>query len=335
MKKVIFSLLILFTLSSCWPEFLSKDKDGKFLDEVVRLDEFNSEYDDYNSNISSNKGGLSHLLFSSKRGKKDFFNLVYFPVEFTYDDGLHLQIYKPKAGHQTGYFDLYGSSPSLAAKVNGDFNVLGPKTVSFHADFPYYTSEPDMLVLFYADDSEGNLDIKYVQNGNTTGIEKLDFLNSDKDDAYPSFSSYGNKIYFCSNRGGDFDIYEASIPQTETMPVTLESLVKPKTFTLRKMDELSSVYQDKCPYFYDNTMVFVSDRPGGKGGFDIYYSVLTDGKWSAPVNAGDRINTEHNEYRPLLPHMDSFTYNLMLFSSDRPGGKGGYDLYMTGLNKKY
>jgi len=36
----------------------------------------------------------------------------------------------------------------------------------------------------------------------------------------------------------------------------------------------------------DSLMVFASDRAGGFGGFDLYYSRLQNGKWSAPVNFG-------------------------------------------------
>ncbi|MCF0052507.1 hypothetical protein LXM25_20725 [Dyadobacter sp. LJ53] len=79
----------------------------------------------------------------------------------------------------------------------------------------------------------------------------------------------------------------------------------------------------------------MSDRPGGVGGSDIYYSKLEGDKWGAPVNAGQRINTAHDEYRPILPAQGHFNYHLLIFSSDRPGGKGGFDLYMTGLIKKW
>lgn len=331
MRNVILLLAICFLVSGCWPLNSFKDRNGKFLDEVVRLDEFNSEFDDYNSNLPSNKSGDLHLLFSSKRDRKDFFNLVYFPAQFSY--GKRLELKPGRASHSNYYFDTYGAFSTLATRVNGDFNVLGPMSLSLQRDFRSYPGIKNDLALFYADDSEGNLEIKYLKNRANSEPVKVDLLNSEKDDAYPSFSYLGDKIYFCSNRAGNFDIYEVSIPRTDTSRITFENLVKPKVVTLRKMEELSSPYQDKCPYFYGNTMVFVSDRPGGRGGFDIYYSKLKDGKWSAPVNAGSRINTTSNEYRPILPSLLHFNYSLMIFSSDRPGGKGGFDLYMTGLDE--
>ena len=82
-----------------------------------------------------------------------------------------------------------------------------------------------------------------------------------------------------------------------------------------------------------DVMVFTSDRPEGYGGYDLYYSLLENGTWSDPVNFGSRINTLHNEFRPVLKYFyyEDFTNDFMLFSSDRPGGKGGFDLYYVGI----
>jgi hypothetical protein len=91
---------------------------------------------------------------------------------------------------------------------------------------------------------------------------------------------------------------------------------------------LSSDYDDKCPFIDSDIMVFTSNREGGEGGFDLYYSLLEDGSWTAPVNFGPEINTEYDEYRPIVFSFDSFK-RLIIFSSDRPGGQGGFDLYMV------
>jgi hypothetical protein len=82
-----------------------------------------------------------------------------------------------------------------------------------------------------------------------------------------------------------------------------------------------------------NTIVFTSNRPGGYGGFDLYYSVYSNGQWGKPVNFGNKINTAYDEYRPIATSIDGFDNNFMIFSSNRPGGKGGFDLYYVGIEK--
>ena len=99
------------------------------------------------------------------------------------------------------------------------------------------------------------------------------------------------------------------------------------------MDIINSTYHDKCPYTDGELLVFASDRPGGFGGFDLYYSRRNGDTWSEPVNFGQRVNSEYSEYRPVIMMFYEFQNDLMLLSSDRPGGKGGYDLYYVGIAK--
>ena len=70
--------------------------------------------------------------------------------------------------------------------------------------------------------------------------------------------------------------------------------------------------------------VFVSDRPGGKGGRDLYRTVLLpDGTWSEPLNLGSRINTPGEEESPVL----SADGRFLVFSSNGHQGMGGFDLF--------
>ena len=79
-------------------------------------------------------------------------------------------------------------------------------------------------------------------------------------------------------------------------------------------------------------MVFVSNKPGGYGGFDLYYSILENGEWTSPENFGADINTEFDEYRPILfDEGVDYTRHMMIFSSNRPEGMGGFDLYFVGV----
>lgn len=74
------------------------------------------------------------------------------------------------------------------------------------------------------------------------------------------------------------------------------------------------------------TLYFVSNRPGGIGGMDIWFSKLKeDTWWSEPINMGDKINTPGNEMSPFI-HFDGKT---LYFSSDGRPCMGGLDIFMS------
>ncbi|MFI5129666.1 MAG: tetratricopeptide repeat protein, partial [Chitinophagales bacterium] len=71
-------------------------------------------------------------------------------------------------------------------------------------------------------------------------------------------------------------------------------------------------------------LFFASDRPGGSGGFDIWYASLNnDGTTGEPINAGTAINSTADEQAPFY-HNSSTT---LVFSSNGRQGMGGYDLF--------
>jgi flagellar motor protein MotB len=70
------------------------------------------------------------------------------------------------------------------------------------------------------------------------------------------------------------------------------------------------------------------DRPGGMGSCDIYFSSLKNGKWTEPVNLRSPVNTSSWESQPSI----SADGRTLFFSSSRPGGFGGKDLWLSRLN---
>jgi hypothetical protein len=90
---------------------------------------------------------------------------------------------------------------------------------------------------------------------------------------------------------------------------------------------------DGCPFISRDgkSLYMASDRPGGLGGIDIWVSSRkrVDDPWGAPVNAGAPVNSPDNDFCPTLAR-DGHRF---FFVSNRPGGCGGADIYVTRLRK--
>ena len=94
------------------------------------------------------------------------------------------------------------------------------------------------------------------------------------------------------------------------------------------------VYWDSQPTIASDglTLYFASDRPGGFGGVDLYFTRKDPrtGVWSVPMNLGPQINTGGDEKTPFI-HSDSET---LYFSSDGHFGFGGLDIFFVRKNEK-
>lgn len=74
------------------------------------------------------------------------------------------------------------------------------------------------------------------------------------------------------------------------------------------------------------SLVFTAcGRPDGQGGCDLYLARFEKGRWLPPVNLGPPINTPAKETQPAL----SADGRQLYFTSDRPGGSGQLDLWVS------
>ena len=318
------ALLASLLFTACREERLKINYElGIFPDSVIALAGINSQYDDYNTDIEAARiTGGRPLVFSSNRQSNG--------GEFDLTHGMIWYLF----GQTTGYFQIDADMTAdtfldrLTSSFNDGGNQFGP--------FRFFNSRNGLEYMAVATQTPGNgLDIVYgsyipvyTAPPVIEGPVAATVFNSESDDAYLSLGTTLDTAFFCSDRDGDFDIYMLRRPSGETLD---EWFVSPPAATA-PADSINSDYDDKCPFVRGRYMVFTSDRPGGLGGFDLYYSVFRNGKWSSPVNMGPGINSESNEYRPVLGIDLKFENFFLVFSSDRPGGKGGYDLYFTGLD---
>ena len=157
-----------------------------------------------------------------------------------------------------------------------------------------------------------------LSNNNFTDFKPYITLNSENNEGTPSFSDDGKFMVFTSCemdfKNNSCDIYFSQ------MKDNLWS--KPRKFD----DNVNSAFWDSQPFMYDGTLYFVSNRPGGVGGRDIYYSVIKeDGSFSKALNFRE-VNTKHEEVSPVVN--DAIFY----FSSNRDNSYGGYDIYLLDNN---
>lgn len=298
-----------------------KFPDGTFPDTVaLNIEGLNSQYDDKNSNMYI-LGSAFPIIFSSNRGSSGGqFDLV--------EGGIWLQF-----DQSTGVFDMGGeiiSDPfftALIGKANTAGNDFGPYSL-------LSSSEGYEYLLISSQNGTGDLDLYYLKNLPRFGSDVPDIsgpfpaklLNSDFEDTYFCFDFNQDSAYFSSNRDGNFDIYL----HQRSGGIALDTWLNQDFSASIMVDSINSTYNDECPFISRNIMVFTSNRPGGYGGYDLYYSVFKNGKWNSPVNFGEPINSAGDEYRPLLGYHPNFTNNFLVFSSNREGGKGGFDLYFAG-----
>lgn len=90
------------------------------------------------------------------------------------------------------------------------------------------------------------------------------------------------------------------------------------------MDNASTMHPALSPD--GQKLFFASDRPGGQGGMDLYFVEKEGSGWSKPSNLGFAVNSPNNEVFPFLT-----TNDTLYFTSDKIGGMGGLDLYMSVL----
>lgn len=144
-----------------------------------------------------------------------------------------------------------------------------------------------------------------------------DSVNSKRSEYYPSFTIDDSTFVFTRHEEGIRETFMMSRRNKDgfgfAVPINGQLNEEPSKGAI-------NISQD------GEWLIFAGNFPGkGYGNFDLYISYNTPQGWSAPINLGENINTEFWESSPSL----SPDKNALYFSSNRPGGYGGKDIYVS------
>jgi len=147
-------------------------------------------------------------------------------------------------------------------------------------------------------------------------------VNSPSLDGTPSVTADGLSLFFNSQRSGGYGHYDIWVSTRQTTddpwgePVNLGP-----TINTSSLDGNTVISPDGL------TLYFTSNRPGGHGGWDVYVTKRSTASdpWSTPANLGPPFSSSASD------HGISMTADGLsaFFGSDRPGGFGSGDLYMS------
>lgn len=156
-------------------------------------------------------------------------------------------------------------------------------------------------------------------------------VNSPYNDAGPAMSKDGLSLYFGSDRPGGFGSFDIWVSQRNSLeapwslPTNLGAIVN--TGDIENVPALS---RD------EHWLFFNSNRSGGFGGNDIWVSyrghVKDDFGWQPAVNLGANINTSFTDQGAGYFENDEVGAPLLFFNSDKPGGMGAADIYVSQLS---
>ena len=173
------------------------------------------------------------------------------------------------------------------------------------------------------------LDLFFLETSNPSKFSSPELLkgkiNSKYNDGPVTFNKEGTEAYFTRN---NFENRKAkkNIDGIVNLKIYKASLVGDEWTNIESMPFNSDIFSNGHATLSSDglTMYFVSDRPNGVGGTDLYFSSFKENKWTQPVSLGNVLNTPGDEMFPYL-HNDTILY----FASDGFAGLGGLDIFYS------
>lgn len=268
--------------------------------------EINSKYDDKNPCVTADG---TRLVFTTRRPET-----TNDPTDVEGDGKYFENIYTATLDSASRNFAKAGSvSSSINTKAHDAVTSISPDGKQI---FIYYNDNK------VAEKRGGSVFVSKVANGKWKAPESLGKpINSSYWEGGACVSADGKRYFFTSERKGSFggsDIW------------MVEKISKSEWGTLVNLGtEINTVYDEGGMFLAPDgkTLFFCSNGPGSMGSYDVFKTVYSKGKWSAPVNVGYPINSSGKEGQLTMSADGRYAY----VSSNRKGGFGEADIYKIDL----
>ncbi len=145
-------------------------------------------------------------------------------------------------------------------------------------------------------------------------VQEVPFNSEDYSVGQPALSADGKQLYFVSDMPGTIggtDIFVVDI-------LGAGSYSSPRNVG----PTINTIGREMFPFLTENKLYFASDGHAGLGGLDVFESIF-DGTFSAPVNLGQPLNGQRDDFAYIVDETTQKGY----FSSNREGGMGDDDIY--------
>lgn len=174
-----------------------------------------------------------------------------------------------------------------------------------------------------------SIDMNLISTKENTKTDIVNFkdINSPMHEGSACFSRDGKDIYFTKTVKGKKD------SKTNGILYTLQIYYSKMDSTGKWSTPISAFEFNSMEYsvghpslsYDEKTIYYMSDKPGGFGKTDIYYSIKQqDGKWGKPINAGNLVNTFGYELFPYITESGK-----LYFSSNSHPGMGQLDIFSS------
>jgi outer membrane protein OmpA-like peptidoglycan-associated protein len=238
-----------------------------------------------------------------------------------WDENLYLSQYRDY---------LWQSARNIGSPVNTRYNE-GASAISPDGQMIVFTSCEIMRGMGYGAGRSGygSCDLFYTfRNGESWSPPKNlgRPVNSNLWESQPAFDADGKTLYFVRGipeRGGTIANADIFFTQLNDKGQWSDPIALGPNINTSGNEEGVFIHPD------GQTLYFSSDGHPGMGGYDVFLSRRgPDGAWGPSVNLGYPINTARNE----LGFIVSASGKMAYFSSNRPGGAGGQDIYRFELD---